>query len=100
MANTSYQRRMAKGNYYYYLNSRYTDLNSAYGSVSSAKREAWDYCLRLMNDNDGSGSRVISKNTWKFSAGFTYTDKETGKEMFMYITSGYDCAVAVKECED
>lgn len=66
-------------------------LGDAYPSgYSYEKGRAWQYCIDLMHEKGGSGLKVISKNTFQFSAGFEYWDNETGKDMFVYITKSYD----------
>lgn len=93
MATTSYKRRMATANYQSWQRSNDYSLESAYGRYSSAKAEAWTYCENLCKKYDGWGLKVISHNTFTFTAGFEYTDVETGVLMFMFITPSYDFAV-------
>lgn len=86
--------RRAEGNYLAYERSHYGDLLDAYTKCSEAKRAAWLHCRDLMAEHDGWGLKVISRNTWMFTAGFEFTNPETGELMFMYITPSYDVAVS------
>ena len=95
MATRAYQKRMAKSNIMAWRNSRYTDLRSAYGRYSKDKADAWDYCMKLCSEKNGEGLKVISANSWRFTAGFVYPDAETGELMFMYITKEYDQPVSL-----
>ncbi len=90
------RKRQANIAYSTYKMARYTDLYSAYGRCSSRKREAWDYCQKLCEKHNGEGLRVIGRNCHTFSAGFEFTDQETGEIMFMHITKSHDTAVPVK----
>lgn len=90
---TSYQKRTAERNINSWKNSRYTDLYSAYDKPSSKKIDAWNYCIRKKSEYNGSNLKVISRNTYMFTAGFEYKDKETGEFMFMLITPSYDVSV-------
>lgn len=92
---TSYQKRTAIVNIKSWKNSRYTDLYSAYGTPSVKKKDAWDYCIRKKLEYNGSNLKVISRNTYMFTAGFEYVDKETGECMFMFITPNYDISVPI-----
>lgn len=66
------------------------ELYHAYGSASTAKWNAWEYCKRLCRDMNGEGLKVISKNTFQFTVGFEYPSEETGEIMFAYITANSD----------
>lgn len=95
MANSSYQKSMARSAWRRWLNNDYkaVTLYEAYGRPSYAKERAWEYCERLCEKHDGYGLVVMSANTFRFSAGFEYIDKETGAVSFMYISPDYDCSV-------
>ena len=76
-----------------YEESNMYNLNDAYGSYSREKSEAWDRCrVWHYNYRDKADFRgplkVIGANTFKFSAGFTYS--RLGETYFVYIT---DCGV-------
>ena len=92
------QERQARISYPNYRMSKYTDLYSAYGRCSAKKREAWEYCKNLCEKYNGEGLRVIGRNAHRFSAGFEYTDSQTGDKMFMYISPNYDQAIRLYEC--
>ena len=87
----SYEIRTAKANVNAYLNSTMFHLLDAYQRFSQNKANAWDYCESLMAKKNGHDLKVISKNTFIFTAGFLF--EEDGKEMFMFITPNYDQAV-------
>lgn len=46
-----------------------------------------------MNKYNGWGLKVLSYNTFMFTAGFLFENKETGVIQMMYITPNYDVAV-------
>ena len=91
------QQRTAIANYESYKRSTMENLFCAYKTPSYEKAKAWRYCENLMEKFGGYGLKVIHKNTWIFSAGFKFTDAETGKENFMYITPNYDTAVEIAQ---
>ena len=87
------QKKVARGNINRYENSKDYTLYHAYNKPSTAKTSAWNYCMNLMSKYNGYGLKVISYNTFMFTAGFMFTDKETGVIQFMFITPNYDIAV-------
>jgi len=89
------RQKTAKANYQRWRTSRYTDLRSAYGRYSRDKQDAWEYCEDLCKKKDGSGLKIISRNSWKFTAGFEYPNPDTGELMFMYISPTYDQEVYI-----
>ena len=89
------RERAAHAHYPAYFRSNATDLYDVYSRCSAAKRHAWDYCRKLCLDKNGRGLRIISGNSFMFTAGFEFPDPETGVRMFMYITPNYDVAVEV-----
>lgn len=93
MASLSYQRRMAKGNIDSYNRSGYHDIYEAYDRPSSNKVSAWKYCQNKCSSYNGRGLKIISRNTYTFTAGFEFDNPETGELMFMFITPSYDVAV-------
>lgn len=90
---TNADKRQALGHYEMYLRSSHTSLRDAYGSYSRAKEDAWEYCKELMNKKNGYGLKVITANSFMFTAGFLFV--EDGTEKFMYITKSKDIAVEV-----
>lgn len=89
------RKRIALSRYEDYKRSNATDLSDVYGRYSTAKAVAWNYCKELMAKNDGWGLRIISHNGFMFTAGFEFSDPETGVLKFMYITKTSDTAVEV-----
>lgn len=89
------RERTALSRYEDYKRSNATDLSDVYGRYSTAKARAWNYCKDLMRQHEGWGLRIITHNGFMFTAGFEFTDPETGVLMFMYITKTYDEAVEV-----
>ena len=79
--------------------NRYRELGEhraiydVYSSYSYKKLRAWDYCKDLCARHEGWGLKVISHNTFIFTAGFYFTDKDTGVLRFMYITPSYDTPI-------
>ena len=86
------REKIAKANINRYNDSRASELFHVYGKYSTAKARAFDYCRNLMNKLDGWGLKILSYNTFMFTAGFLFVDKETGVTKFMYITPSYDTA--------
>lgn len=80
---------IAKGNYEAYLRSEKYSLSDAYDRPSTRKEAAWEYCRNLCAQYEGWGLKVISKNTFIFTAGFLFLST-SGKEKFMYITPSYN----------
>ena len=91
---TSANRRRARAAITTYNRSDMFKLSDAYKTYSTAKARAWNYCESLMKKYDGFGLRVLTYNTFTFTAGFRFFDAETGETMFMYITPNYDTAVS------
>ena len=83
----------AKANIKAWRNSDMYSLYHAYNDFSANKARAWRYCEELCKKHNGYGLKVISKNTFMFTAGFEFVDKENGNTKFMYITPNYDIAV-------
>lgn len=72
-----------------YRNSSATTLYDVYGSYSSAKARAYDYCKELMYKYNGERFRIIGANCMTFSAGFEFIDND-GVACFCWITKDYD----------
>ena len=87
------QERNAKAHIRNYDRSTATSLSDVYGRFSTAKARAWEYCKDLCATSNGWGLKVISHNTNFFSAGFLFTDPETGVVRFMFIAPAYDIEV-------
>lgn len=75
-------------------NSNMDNIFKAYGRPSMKKIEAWEYCEDLCRRYNGHGLKVISRNIYKFTAGFAgeTADDDTGelKKIFVFITDCYD----------
>lgn len=94
----SANRSRARGAYFsYYINGTMTSLYDAYKSFSPAKVQAWDYCRRLCYERGGHGLKVLTANTFRFTAGFTFEDRETGECKFMYITPNYNTEISIPD---
>jgi hypothetical protein len=87
------RQRTAKANITAYNNSTAYGLYDVYDSFSQAKSQAWDYCKELCNKYNGYALKVVSFNTFMFTAGFEFVDENTGVVMYMHITPNYDTAV-------
>lgn len=83
----------AKNNIKFWEKSEMYNLRDAYGSFSSKKEKAWDYCKELFYKYDGWGLKIVSKNTFIFTAGFAFIDKDTGVVKYMHITPSSDTVV-------
>ena len=64
-----------------YLNSHMTQLYHCYDSFSTAKQNAFIWCLRRCGEMHGSNPRIISYNTFGFSMAWEYMNPETGEIM-------------------
>ena len=77
-----------------YCGSSHRTLSDVYGHYSTAKDNAYNYCVNLMKKFEGNDLRIISYNTFRFSAGFIFEvlDSETNevKRAFCYITPTHD----------
>lgn len=89
----TYQERQAKANISSWRRSEARSIWQAYGRPSYKKEKAWSYCQDLCRRNNGHDLKVISCNSFKFTAGFEFVDPETGVVRFMYISPAYDVAV-------
>ncbi len=70
-----------------YLNVATTELHEVYKSgCSTEKHRALANCKAWCAHDNGERFRIVSHNGWAFTAGWTYTDAETGKKMFRYET--------------
>ena len=72
-----------------YTRSTARTLRDVYSTYSRAKESAFDYCRALCYEHGGHDLRIISANTFTFTAGFVFT-AEDGRDAFMYITPSYD----------
>ena len=79
------REKTARANITSWSNSRYTDLYSAYDRCSKDKRDAWEYCQDLCRRKNGEGLKVISRNSYRFTAGFIFPHPDTGELMFLII---------------
>ena len=91
------EQRQALGYFEAYKRSNNYDLYDVYDSWSSAKTTAWKHCRDICVNLNGRALKIISANAWRFTAGFTYVDVETGKEKFVYITKDKHIEVEVPE---
>ena len=80
--------KQIKQAYRQYEKSNNYNLYDAYGRFSRDKAEAFDYCKSVMSEHNGSNLKIISFNTYQFSAGFV-CDID-GVKSFVYITKSID----------
>ena len=83
-----------KDAYTAYIRSTARTLWDVYDSFSYAKEKAFNYCIELLNKHHGENGRIVYKNGFVFSFGFTYTD-ENNKKHFVYITKSHDKDVII-----
>jgi len=88
------QKRVARGNINKYKVSKLYSLEHAYKCPSARKENAWRYCVNLMHDKCGRGLKILSYNTFMFTAGFLFKDTN-GVWNMMYITPNYDIAIVL-----
>lgn len=87
------QEKQAKNNIERWESSNKNDITSAYKKPSVAKHRAWNYCKELCANLNGKDLKVVSNNCHFFTAGFQFTDKDTGVLKYMHITASSDTAV-------
>ncbi len=86
------RQRFAQKQIPLYLRSRAFRLSDVYADYSSKKAHAFNYCVELMHKYNGFDLKIVSYNTFMFTAGFLYHDKN-GDLMYMHITPSYDTSV-------
>ena len=67
-------------------NSTDTELYHVYNNFSTAKQNAFNYCKELCYQYKGKDLKILSNNSFVFTAGFIFTDQKTGVLSFMVIT--------------
>ena len=77
-------KKQARDAYERWQRSDMDELYKAYGSASSAKWNAWEHCKETCYVLGGWGLRVITKNTYMFTAGFLF--EKDGVTKFCHIT--------------
>lgn len=90
---TNYEKRMATANIDRYNLSTATKLSDVYDKYSPAKASAFEHCKQEMENRKGFGLRILSSNTFMFTAGFLATNKETGVVEFTFISPNYIATV-------
>ncbi len=74
-----------------YNNSTARNLYDVYGTFSAAKIPAFDYCRSLCYKSGGRDLRILSANTFQFTAAFRF--EMSGEPYLMYITKSCDRAI-------
>ena len=87
--------RQAKKYYKEWERSEDYALDSAYGSYSVNKEQAWSHCQEKQAELNGYRLKVITHNRFIFTAGFEYYDEEEGTVKFYYITPSYEYAIDI-----
>jgi hypothetical protein len=64
-----------------------SDLFTFYDKPSAAKWAAYKHCLEDMEKHDGEHFRVITANTFTFTCGYVYINKEDNKQHLRYHTA-------------
>ena len=95
MSTLTYRKRQAESALKRFEFSRYESIFSAYGKPSCAKIRAFQYCVETCEKYNGFKLRILSKNTFMFTCGFFFYDKD-GKKQFYYITPSYDVFIPAK----
>lgn len=78
-----------------YCRSRDYYLSDVYGRYSQAKANAWEYCERLAQENEGSGLKVVSHNLNVFTAGFEFM--KDGELCYCHITPSKDIYYPIEQ---
>lgn len=87
-------RKELEANYKRYQNSSMYSLYDAYGRPSQKKYDAWKRCEVFCKECGGESLKVISYNTYVFTAGFVFV--KDGKRMFMLITPSTNREIEVE----
>jgi len=85
-----------QANYRNYLRSSDTNLYDVYKSHSLAKSRAWEYCKNLCAEKNGRNLKIVTYNDMMFTAGFEFSDPETGELCYMHITKTRDESAIVQ----
>ena len=67
-------------------------LHEVYGSSSTAKNNAWDYCRQKCFTENGENFRIISHNTFSFSVAWEVekgTRIETAQNSYLILSDEY-----------
>ena len=75
-----------------YLSSTDNSLFDAYDNVSKAKWKAWEHCEAVCKEHDGWDLKVISHNSFQFTAGFEFENPATGAIALYIITKSDEFA--------
>lgn len=75
-----------------YLRSTDNSLFDAYDNVSKAKWKAWEHCEAVCKEHDGWDLKVISHNSFQFTAGFEFENPSTGAVSLYIITKSDEFA--------
>ena len=70
-----------------YNNSNAVTLNDVYGTYSTEKERAWNYCYKEMLDNNGWGFTIISSNTFGFTCGYVIEDESGDHKLIVHTPS-------------
>lgn len=85
--------KVAKANISAYDKSEMFRIEDAYKTPSPAKHSAFFDILYEMVNNAGWGLKVITYNTFMFTCGYLFADKETGVIKFKYFTPNHTTIV-------
>ena len=83
------REKTAKANINAFNRSDWRNIWQAYNRPSYNKEKAWARCEEICKDHNGYNLKVISRNTFVFTAGFESVDLETGVCLFTLITPNY-----------
>lgn len=86
-----------QGLYENYLRAVSSDdvyLSDVYGSYSTAKERAWNWCFTKMQSQNGYGFRIVSHNIMVFTCAWLY-DAEDGTHM-NYETAQHSYDVLIR----
>lgn len=68
----------------------FTDIYQAYRTPSIYKVRAWNRCLELCREMNGYDIVISAAGCQTFSVCFKFTDPDTGRRCYAYITRDYD----------
>ena len=64
-------------------------LWDVYGSASSAKEKAWDWCHEQCHVDNGTNFHICSHSSHQFTVAWAYTDAETGHRIIRVETASH-----------
>lgn len=87
-------KKFGNGLYQRWCDSSVYDISQAYSRPSYKKMEAWQYCKDLRDKYEGWDLRIVSYNTFVFTAGFICPGPD-GERVYVHITPSHDYCMII-----